>query len=232
MGRSLALRNDLLIVGASRKEDAGGVDRGAAYAFKRDAGGIADNWRQVLRFSYPGSAPSPWFGDEVVLDADNVIIGARRDSEQANDQGSITVFPGVGSPQAEPSDFDLWRHLHFPAGMLLEREAAESLWGASADPDFDRIANLWEYLAGTDPNSPEEVPQNSTDIVDGVVRFTADRAATSCASTYVLESNDLLRWRRVSGTLRAGPADKVVHEVVLANVPNRARYLRLAVEED
>jgi hypothetical protein len=74
-GRSNAISNDVIAVGAYL-EDNGGTDSGAVYIFYRDQGGT-DNWGQVLKLTSTDIAARDGFGVSLALENDILVVGAR-----------------------------------------------------------------------------------------------------------------------------------------------------------
>jgi|GEM_PF-5979545 len=195
-GRSVDFDGELLMVGAPRKKNGEGVESGAAYAFLRNGGGIADNWRQVQRFDREGTKAAPWFGDDVVISPTAVFVGARRDHEVSFDQGSVSRFARDFDLTVPARDYDEWRHLHFAGGELLDGALRDLRWGDGADPDGDGLPNAGEYFGGTDPlvaDPPTALPAIEFTGTGLSWSLAADPAAQAVAH---LRSGDTLRgWR-------------------------------------
>jgi len=89
-GHSLSISGDYAIVGA-HYEDGTGTDRGAAYVFYRNQGGI-DNWGEVTKLTASDAADSDHFGVALFLSGDNAIVGAYQEDGAGFDRGAAYVF--------------------------------------------------------------------------------------------------------------------------------------------
>ena len=100
-GIDVRLIGDTLIVGAPWADVGGNVDQGAAYVFYRNQGG-PDAWGQVAKLTAADGAAGDWFGWNVSLIGDAVIVGAGNADIGGNaDQGAAYVFyRNQGGPDA------------------------------------------------------------------------------------------------------------------------------------
>ena len=101
-GYRVAVSGDTAVVGAWA-EDAGGVNAGAAYVFRRDEGG-ADNWGQVTKLTASDAQAGDAFGNSVAVSGDTAIVGAPLEDAEGSDVGAAYVFqqPAPASPQLAP----------------------------------------------------------------------------------------------------------------------------------
>jgi len=101
-GTSVCIDGEYAVVGAFVEDhDANGANTlsnaGSAYIFKKDQGGT-DNWGQVKKIVASDRAAIDQFGFSVSISGDYVLIGADRESEDANgantlyDAGSAYIF--------------------------------------------------------------------------------------------------------------------------------------------
>jgi hypothetical protein len=90
-GDRVAIRGDYAIVGAPR-DDAGGVDRGAAYVFEFDG----NNWNQVAKLVGTDTAANDLFGSTVAIDQNFAFVGAPQHDGLGANSGAVYVFANAG----------------------------------------------------------------------------------------------------------------------------------------
>ncbi|KAJ8600616.1 hypothetical protein CTAYLR_010598 [Chrysophaeum taylorii] len=86
-GRSVAIFNDTVVVGAYFEDGNGTVDAGAAYVFDLSTG------TQVCKLT-GDSEPEDYFGSSVAVYNNTIVVGASRDDDAAEDAGALYVFEG------------------------------------------------------------------------------------------------------------------------------------------
>ncbi len=91
-GHAVALDGDTALVGAPF-HDVGGGNEGAAYVFRRTAGG----WTQVAKLVADDAAPGDQLGHAVALDGDLAIAGAPYASPVSSQEGAAYVFGRTGA---------------------------------------------------------------------------------------------------------------------------------------
>ncbi len=79
-GLSLALENDLLVVGAPGRTVGGNTFAGTAYVYREDQGG-SDQWGLVATLSAPTPVPSGYYASAVAIDGHTIAVGARITSQ-------------------------------------------------------------------------------------------------------------------------------------------------------
>jgi hypothetical protein len=89
-GRSVAIFGDTIVVGAYRK-DGNGSDRGAAYIYERNLGGV-DNWGEAAKQVASDSMDGDMFGNSVDLYGNIVLVGAYRKNDLGDWQGSAYIY--------------------------------------------------------------------------------------------------------------------------------------------
>jgi hypothetical protein len=89
-GRSVAISGDILVVGADG-EDGAGSDRGAAYLFSRNQGGM-DNWGQVRKLTASDAEDDDYFGISVSISGDTLVVGAHEEDGTGSDRGAAYLF--------------------------------------------------------------------------------------------------------------------------------------------
>ena len=98
-GRSVALSDDTVIIGAAR-DDEKGEDSGSVYVFTRSG----TNWSQLAKLTAADGAKGDVFGISVALDGDTALIGADLDDDKRENSGSVYVYTrskGTWSQQAK-----------------------------------------------------------------------------------------------------------------------------------
>ena len=89
-GDSVAIDGDTVLVGARRSLS----EQGSVYVFTR----TGSTWTQRVRLTGPGGASGDDFGRAVAIGAGTAVVGAPLDNVGlATDQGSVTVFTGIGA---------------------------------------------------------------------------------------------------------------------------------------
>jgi hypothetical protein len=95
MGRSVAISNNVVVLGATGVDIGSAMQRGAAYTFGKDDGGT-DNWGQAQKILSNDGAAGDTFGNYVAISNNSVIIGARFDDAPNNPaEGSAYIFSAV-----------------------------------------------------------------------------------------------------------------------------------------
>ena len=95
-GAAVAVHADTILVGAGW-DDEGGVNKGSAYVYERDAGG-SGNWGEVAKLTASDGEAGDTFGAAVAIAGELLLIGAPRDDNRNGDiAGAIYVFQRVGS---------------------------------------------------------------------------------------------------------------------------------------
>jgi len=91
-GRSVALTNDYLLVGAPLDSEAG-YRAGAAYVFAREGSA----WTQRLKLSAADVAPEDQFGNAVAINGNHLLVGAWRHTTTAPLAGAAYLFRPAGA---------------------------------------------------------------------------------------------------------------------------------------
>lgn len=90
-GVSVALQDDLLVVGAPGDDD-GASRSGSVYVFRRDTTG----WEELDKFGASDPGQGDIFGFSVAIDGDLIAVGAYEDDDGADGAGSAYVFRRSG----------------------------------------------------------------------------------------------------------------------------------------
>ena len=98
-GISVAVRGNLVVVGAYGKDLLGVSDAGTAYLFNL---GLPTPTVPVATLNNPSPAASAMYGVAAALADDFVVVGAYRDDTQNVDQGAAFVFDNGVSTNSPP----------------------------------------------------------------------------------------------------------------------------------
>jgi FG-GAP repeat len=89
-GRHIAISGDTIVVSAFVNGDAG-YGTGSAYIFDRNQGGV-DNWGEVAKLTASDAAANDFFGEDVAISGDTVVVGAAGNSDDGSNSGSAYIF--------------------------------------------------------------------------------------------------------------------------------------------
>ncbi|MFM9997032.1 MAG: FG-GAP repeat protein [Phycisphaerales bacterium] len=194
-GASVAMSDDFLVVGAVY-DDQAASNAGAAYVYRRDAGGwVADG---VL---LPSSAPTDdEFGGAVATNRDRIAVGAVYDDDGGANAGAVYVY------RREPSGWVL------ESKLLADDAGPDNYLGASLDMSGDRLiagapgvggkpgstyvflreGSSWTQEARLVAPDPEPNARFGTSVGMGTNRcvvgaFWRDAAGTDSGSAYVFK---------------------------------------------
>jgi hypothetical protein len=90
LGNSVALEGSLAVVGAAW-DDGGGTNRGAAYVFSRDQGGLG-NWGELKKLAASDAHNADLFGYAVAINGDFISVGAGWSSGGGTERGQAYLF--------------------------------------------------------------------------------------------------------------------------------------------
>ena len=90
-GAAVDISGDTLIVGANGQDDLG-FSAGAAFIFQREFGCLPDLWREVAMLTASDGQPIDWFGVDVAISGDTVVIGAQLADAPADASGAAYIF--------------------------------------------------------------------------------------------------------------------------------------------
>ncbi len=127
-GISLALENGFLVVGAPGEEPFGN-DSGAAYVYRRRAGG----WEPSAHLTTYDGTPNDLFGWSVAFAGERVVVGARRADAPSGIVGSGAAYV------FQPDGAGGWRS----RCRLVAHDGAvgdEAGWAVAAEADFFHVA--------------------------------------------------------------------------------------------
>jgi|GEM_PF-4287429 len=122
-GYSVSIHGDMAIVGADGDDN----EKGAAYLFLRDQGGI-DTWGLVAKLTAPDRVKRDGFGVSVSLRGNVVIVGAHRDNEKGSSAGAAYIFrrglDGTWVQEAKLTASDGATSNYFGNSVSLQGDAA------------------------------------------------------------------------------------------------------------
>jgi hypothetical protein len=90
-GFSVAIDNDLIVIGAKAEDGVGGIDRGAAYLYGRNQGGV-DSWDVIQKLTASDAQDYDSFGQSVAIYTDTIVVGAPSEDGEGSNRGSVYVF--------------------------------------------------------------------------------------------------------------------------------------------
>ncbi|MDX2115456.1 MAG: hypothetical protein SFZ24_07530 [Planctomycetota bacterium] len=182
LGRTLDLGPDRILAGAPR-QDAQGIDSGAAYLFER----VGAAWSRVTRLLASDGSTGDQFGAAVALDQGRALIGAPRHDAPFNDAGAAYAFVFDGAAWT----FDAKLSAPVPGaadsfGASVDLSAGRALVGAPLDDDrgadsgaahvFVRVGSSWSHEAALQPAS-----LRAGDVFGNPVRLEGDTAVVAAA---------------------------------------------------
>lgn len=154
-GVSVAIEGDLFVVGApGERQDASELVplsyTGAAYIYRKDQGGVG-NWGQVKKIAPTVRAEQDWFGADVDISGNNIIVGAPFEDE---DQDELNYLGDAGAAYIFSKDeggTDAWGQVR---KLTATTRTADSWFGNSVkiSGDFAAVGSSYEDLDGQGQN--------------------------------------------------------------------------------
>ena len=123
-GQQVAISGDVIAVGSELKDDTGAV-----YIFYRNQGG-ADNWGQVKKVTASDGSADDYFGADLDLNSDLLVVGADGDTPSGVDSGSAYVF------YRDQGGADNWGEVK---KLTASDGAADKLFGFSVAGEGDTV---------------------------------------------------------------------------------------------
>ena len=203
-GTAVAIKDDLLIVGAPRA-DANGTDSGAVYVFKNDGG----TWVQFEKILNPATVTpdGDFFGASVALDGDRIVVGAPR--ADPGIAGAVYAFVDTGTaivPDGVIAPLDLMPGDEFGTSVAIDGDevAIGAVFGDDgADADtgalylYERITGVWtetgRFVRGvaTRDRFGQSVALSGDSLVGGAY---LEDSGTVSGAVYTFERDDLGVW--------------------------------------
>jgi hypothetical protein len=180
-GWSVAVSGDTIVVGAQGD----GTDLSSAYVFARNQGG-ADAWGQVKKITVTDGEADDFFGCDVAISGDTVVVGAWGDDDNGWDSGSAYVF------QRNQGGADNWGQT---AKITASDGVTDAFFGVAVDVSGDTVV-VGAY--GDDDHGPYsgsayvfECNRGGADNWGQTAKITAaDGAVTDCFGYAVSISGD------------------------------------------
>jgi hypothetical protein len=98
-GESVAVRGNLVVVGARRDDIGSNPDQGSAYEFVKPAGGWSGTLTEDAKLTASDGAGNDQFGNSAAISGDTIVVGAFQDDIGANvNRGSAYVFVALDTP--------------------------------------------------------------------------------------------------------------------------------------
>jgi hypothetical protein len=169
-GYHVAVDGGYALVGSPR-EDGSGADRGAAYVYHRDMGGVGA-WGLVKKLVPSSPSDDSWFGNSVAIDGGLAVIGEAWSDEGGTNRGAAHIF------SRDHGGADNWGQMK----KLAASDAANgSFFGYSVSVTATTVAvgSAWANAGGTERGQAYVYTQNEggTDNWGEVQRLRASDAA-------------------------------------------------------
>ncbi|HNB73068.1 MAG TPA: hypothetical protein PLS70_18250 [Acidobacteriota bacterium] len=167
-GRSVAIYNETIVIGAPQVNISTNSDQGSAYVFVR----TGTTWSLQQTLTASDGAADDLFGGSVAISGETVVVGAFLDDIDSRlDQGSAYVFVRTGTTwnlQQKLTDLDGMTESYFGCSLMVEGEvvvvgAFNTDLGNGVNQGaayvFRRTGTVWEQLFKLTPLDPEESMQ-------------------------------------------------------------------------
>ena len=189
-GEAVALGDSLAVVGASGEERCG-ANAGAVYVYHRESTPTVDDWRVEARLTPSTCRVNAFFGADVALSGDRLLVSASR--EGVGDEGSNAAYVFERAPSGT------WRQTARFTGEPTRKEGqfaasvdldgSRAVVSAAGNPDgaYGGAVYVYEYEPATDTWSQSARLTASRGVDAGVfgqnIALSGDRLAVA-ASTY------------------------------------------------
>ena len=130
---------------------------------------------------------------------------------------ALSVFGPLATP------LNLWKSAHFGANA-----GNPNIAGDQADPDGDKLVNIWEYALGSDPNRADATRRPLASIVSSSCRLQFTRNLFATDITYVLQKTsqlggtwtNVLTYTSAAGWVQNNPGATVSESGVSGSAPD------------
>lgn len=186
-GGSVSISGDRLIVGVSADDDLG-TDSGSVYVFEYDGA----DWVKTTKLLAADGAAGDWFGSDVALSGNQIVIGAGGNDDLGDRSGSVYVFDYDGISWHETAKL-----LAADGGQMDQLGLAVSLSG-------QRLVAGGEYAGAIYPFRALELADPLADIkvngVDGPVEVSGTQEITLSARIISGETTGDADWWLIADT--------------------------------
>ena len=195
-GRGVAVDGDTIVAGAPVQEvTPSGIEQGAAHVYVRSGG----SWSKQAELTLAAPSDDERFGNDVALDGDTALIGARGERFDSSNTGEAHVFTRSGSTWAKQQTLigdDLQTQDNFGWSVDLDEETAlvgsrpTSESRAGAGYVFTRSGSSWTQEAHLLANDNQDGDRFGDAVtVDGDVAIvgarTEDENGAEAGAAYV-----------------------------------------------
>jgi uncharacterized protein YuzE len=195
-GYSVAIDGDTVIVGAY-KEDTTATDAGAAYVFTRSG----TTWSQQQKLQASDAAATDYFGFNVAIDGNTVIVSAYKEDTTATDAGAAYVFIRSGTTwtqqqkiqASDPQDTDYFGNKVAISGdtvLVGAYKEDTTATDAGAAYIFTRSGTTWsqqQKIQASDIQADDSFGYSTA--IDGDVlavgAYKEDTGASAAGATYI-----------------------------------------------
>ncbi|HNO79901.1 MAG TPA: right-handed parallel beta-helix repeat-containing protein [Phycisphaerae bacterium] len=163
-GRDVALSGDTAVVGAYGAAKGGVSDCGAAYVF-REINGV---WQEIAKLTADDAGTGDWFGLDVDIDGDTIVVGSFQDDDGAVNSGAVYVFSEFGGAWEQVAklragthaqDANFGRSVAIDGDIIVAGAYRENANGSESGAIYasQRIGSIWQPPAKF---APEDTSAN------------------------------------------------------------------------
>lgn len=140
-GRSVAISNGYVLVGAQKHDWNGVADAGAAYVYQRTTGPNGVAWAEEAKLVPPdGLGENARFGISVALHDGAAVVGANGDDTNGENAGAAFVFALSESPPPQANEWAFVQKLAPP-----DAEAGDNFgFGVAVHGDRTVVSAVWD----------------------------------------------------------------------------------------
>lgn len=145
VGAAVAIDGNFAVIGSPR-DNGDGISAGSAFIYELD---IKGNWTLVGRFTPDETEPYSYFGNEIAIEGDTILVGAEYSDQVGANVGAVFVYERSGGSWSQtqvltPDDMLAWSHF----GGSIDIQDDLVVIGAYGDPNATGAAHL--YTRGKD----------------------------------------------------------------------------------